>query len=261
MTQEQIKGKVKALVLRGSGLNCNNETEYALKLAGCDTSQVHINELASGKIKLSDCHVMVIPGGFCYGDDLGAGKIMANQIRHVLKKEVQKFVDQGKLLVGICNGFQVLVKTGFLPGNCNATLANNDSGHFEDRWIYLKPAAENIFTKGIKKLYVPVNHGEGKFVADEEGLKALGSNRQVSFRYCDSLLNESPAYPINPNGSMQNIAAVTNEKGNVFGIMPHPEKNISRYQHPRWTREEVNEEGDGMMIFRNMVRYAEERLA
>ena len=254
--------KVKALVLRGSGLNCNNETEYALKLAGAETSQAHINELAGGKARLSGYHIMVIPGGFCYGDDLGAGKVMANQIRHVLKKDVQQFVDEGKLLAGICNGFQVLVKTGFLPGNCSATLTNNDSGHFEDRWITIKPAAESIFTKGIKKMYVPVNHGEGKFVSDAGGLKELNERRQIAFKYCDKNLNEDNSYPSNPNGSIQNIAAITNEKGNVFGMMPHPEKHISKYQHPRWTREGemLNQEGDGLAIFRNMVMHAEEKL-
>ncbi len=251
---------VKALVLRGFGINCNNETEHALKLAGAQTIQAHVNELIRSSIKLSDFQIMIIPGGFSYGDDLGAGRILANQIRHSLKREFQEFIDNGNLVAGICNGFQVLVKTGFLPENCNATLTNNDSGHFEDRWITIKPAADNLFTKGIKSLYIPINHGEGKFVADENSLEILDKNRQIAFKYCDSNLHESSLYPTNPNGSIHNIAAITNEKGNVFGMMPHPEKYVIRLQHPRWTRESLPEEGDGLQFFRNMVEYAEEKL-
>ncbi len=251
---------VNSLILRGFGINCNNETEYALKLAGSETVQAHVNELIRKDIKLSAFQILVIPGGFSYGDDLGAGKILANQIRHSLKSEMQDFIDRGNLVVGICNGFQVLVKTGFLPGNCNATLTNNDSGHFEDRWVAIKPASDNLFTKGIRSMYIPVNHGEGKFVADEDSLNLLNKNRQIAFKYCDETLNESSIYPTNPNGSMQNIAAVTNEKGNVFGMMPHPEKFVSRLQHPRWTREALPEEGDGLKLFRNMVEYVEKNL-
>ena len=250
----------KALVLRGSGLNCNNETEHALKVAGAETAQAHMNDIMEGRISLEDFDVAVIPGGFSYGDDLGAGKIMAVQIKHSLKSDFQKFVAEGKLLVGICNGFQVLVKTGFLPGNCDATFTFNDSGHFEDRWIYLKPSADSIFTRGIKSLYVPVNHGEGKFVASEVDLTRLERNGQVAFKYCDRLLNDAKGYPANPNGAMRNIAAVTNIKGNVFGMMPHPEKFIIRYQHPRWTRETLPEEGQGFAVFRNIVNYAKARL-
>ncbi len=249
--------KAKALVLMGSGFNCNNETGHALKLAGAMVTQAHINEIAS-KVSLMDFQIMVLPGGFCYGDDLGAGKVMANQIRHVIKDDMKKFINDGRILAGICNGFQVLVKTGFLPGNIVSTLTSNDSGHFEDRWVYLKPEAENIFTKGISKMYVPVNHGEGKFVSGN--IDALKEARQVSFVYCDENLNETMSYPLNPNGSASAIAAVTNEQGNVFGMMPHPEKHVSRYQHPRWTREQLPEEGDGLQIFRNMVDYAREKL-
>ncbi|MBI2133139.1 phosphoribosylformylglycinamidine synthase I [Candidatus Woesearchaeota archaeon] len=251
---------VNAIVLRGFGINCNNETECALKLAGANTAQVHVNELIGGEKQLSEFQILVIPGGFSHGDDLGAGRILANQIRHSLKSEMQDFIARGNLVVGICNGFQVLVKTGFLPGNCNATLANNDSGRFEDRWVTVKSSSDNLFTKGIKSMYIPVNHGEGKFVAGEEGLRLLEKNDQVAFRYCDELLNESSCYPINPNGSLLNIAAITSKEGNVLGIMPHPEKFISRLQHPRWTRESLPDEGDGLALFRNMVEYAEKKL-
>ncbi len=243
----------KALVLRGSGLNCNNETEHALKVAGAETTQASVADLMEGKPSLNDFQIVIIPGGFSYGDDLGAGRIMATQIRHSLKSDFQKFVNDGKLLIGICNGFQVLIKTGFLPGNLDATLTFNDSGHFEDRWVYIKPVSDNIFTKGIKSMYVPVNHGEGKFVASEADIARLERLGQVSFKYCDARLNDAIEYPSNPNGSLHSIAAITNKKGNVFGMMPHPEKFIIRYQHPRWTRESLPEIGQGLAIFRNIV--------
>ena len=251
--------KVRALVLRAAGTNCEQETLLALQLAGADASLAHINELAKKKVQLSRFHIIIIPGGFAYGDDLGAGRILANEIRFRLRKEFTQYNESGKLLVGICNGFQALIKTGFLPGNCTATLTNNDSGHFEDRWVWLKAAGNSLFTQGIKSLYVPVNHGEGKFVAEEKDLAMLQRNRQVAFQYVDRSGNPD-SYPNNPNGSLDSIAAVTSKEGNVFGMMPHPEKYVSRYQHPRWTREQLPEEGAGLQIFKNMVRFAEEKL-
>ena len=254
-----INKKVKALVLRTAGTNCENETLLALNLAGADATLAHINELIKKKVLLNKFQIIVVPGGFAYGDDLGAGRILANEIRFRLKKEFDDYNESGNLLVGICNGFQALIKTGFLPGNCAATLTNNDSGHFEDRWVWLKTARDSLFTKGIASLYLPVNHGEGKFVAERKDLDMLRSNGQIALRYVDE--NGNPGgYPDNPNGSADGIAAVTNREGNVFGMMPHPEKYVNRYQHPRWTREKLPEEGAGLKIFRNMVNYAEGEL-
>lgn len=255
----------RALVIRAAGTNCNNETALAFELAGATAEQAHINELIKGTKKLEDYHMLAIPGGFSYGDDLGSGKVLANQLAIKLRQPLQEFIDSGKLVIGICNGFQVIIKMGLLPALRwphvqEATLTNNDSGKFEDRWVYMKAENDSIFTRGIKRIYLPVNHGEGKFVANDEVVKVLQQQKLIKLRYCDENSGDSPAYPDNPNGSLLNIAAITNKQGNVFGMMPHPEKFVTRYTHPRWTRERLPEEGEGLRIFRNMVKYAEEKL-
>ncbi len=265
--------KPKALVIRAAGTNCNNETALAFELAGAVAEQAHINELISGMTflgkrpikKLDDYHILAIPGGFSYGDDLGSGKVLANQLAIKLRQHLQRFVEDGKLVIGICNGFQVIIKMGLLPALKGiyvqeATLTNNDSGRFEDRWAWMRAEGESIFTKGIRRIYLPVNHGEGKFATDNETLRHLQQQKLIKLRYCDENGSDNISYPKNPNGSLLNIAAVTNQEGNVFGMMPHPEKFVSRYMHPRWTREELPEEGDGLRIFRNMAEYAEGRL-
>ncbi len=255
----------KALVLRAAGTNCNNETALAFELAGAAAGQVHINELISGSKKLDDCHILAIPGGFSYGDDLGSGKVFANQLSIHLGRQLQQFIESGRLVIGICNGFQVIIKMGLLPAlnrlyEQDATLTNNDSGRFEDRWVWMKAEGESIFTKGIKRIYLPVNHGEGKFVARNETMRHLKKDKLIKLRYTDEKGSETMEYPKNPNGSAMSIAAITNKAGNVFGIMPHPEKFVTKYTHPRWTRERLPEEGDGLRIFRNMTEYAKERL-
>lgn len=244
---------VKALILRSAGANCNNETEQALRMAGSETEQVHINKLISGEKKLSDYGIMAIPGGFSYGDYIAAGKILANQLSVNLRKDMQEFIDDGKVVVGICNGFQALVRAGFLPGDgTNATLANNDSGRFECRWIKLVRSNNNRLTEGINEIDVPVAHGEGKFFADEKTLERLEDNGQVVFRYSSS------AYPENPNGSVHDIAGISNIQGNVIGMMPHPERHLTCQNHPKWARREC-EEGAGLQFFRNTVRYCRRR--
>ncbi len=270
-----VKTKPKALVLRAAGTNCNNETALAFELAGAAAEQAHINELIMtflGKRtikKLDDYHILAIPGGFSYGDDLGSGKVFANQLMIKLRQQLEDFILSGKLVIGICNGFQVIIKMGLLPAlkgtfMQEATLANNDSGKFEDRWVYMKTENESIFTKGIKKLYMPVNHGEGKFVASREVMEQMRKQKLIKLRYVDESGRDNAAFPYNPNGSWLNIAAITNKEGNVFGMMPHPEKFVTRYTHPRWARERGNgnlpEEGEGLRIFRNMAEYAEKEL-
>lgn len=262
---EMVKAKPKALVIRAAGTNCNNETALAFELAGATAEQAHINELITGKKKLEDCQILAIPGGFSYGDDLGSGKVLANQLAIKLRQPLQEFIESGKLVIGICNGFQVIIKMGLLPAlrwlyAQEATLTNNDSGKFEDRWVHMKAENDSIFTKGIKRIYLPVNHGEGKFAAGSEVLQQLQKERLVKLKYCDEKGNETAQYPANPNGSMLGIAAITNKQGNVFGIMPHPEKFVTKYTHPRWTRERLPEEGDGLRIFRNMAEYAQKEL-
>ncbi|HLD97366.1 MAG TPA: phosphoribosylformylglycinamidine synthase I [Candidatus Nanoarchaeia archaeon] len=260
-----MKNKAKALVVRAAGTNCNSETAKAFEMAGATAEQAHINELITGGKKLSDYHILAVPGGFSYGDDLGSGKIFANQLAIKLGWQLQEYVESKKLVIGICNGFQVLIKLGLLPAiestfAQEATLTNNDSGKFEDRWVYLKAENDSIFTKGIKKLYLPVNHGEGKFVADSSVIEELNRHRLVKMKYADEKGSEKAPYPYNPNGSQLNIAGITNKQGNVFGMMPHPEKFVEKHTHPRWTREQLPDEGEGLRIFRNMVEHAEKEL-
>ncbi|MBI2549742.1 phosphoribosylformylglycinamidine synthase I [Candidatus Woesearchaeota archaeon] len=259
------KTKPKALVIRAAGTNCNNETALAFELAGAAAEQVHVNELIHGRKEINDYHILAIPGGFSYGDDLGSGKVLANQLAIKLKQQLENFVLAGKLAIGICNGFQVIIKMGLLPAlkgtfMQEATLANNDSGKFEDRWVWMKAENDSIFTRGIKRIYLPVNHGEGKFVASNEVIGQLRKQKLIKLRYADESGMDNAAYPYNPNGSQLNIAAITNREGNVFGMMPHPEKFVTKYAHPRWTRENLPDEGDGLRIFRNMVEYAESKL-
>jgi len=259
--------EVKAIVLRAAGINCDVETEYALESAGAKTQRVHINRMIEDKNFLEKYHILVLPGGFSYGDDVAAGRILANQIVYHLREAVQKFVDDGKLVIGICNGFQVLVKAGILPGGESAggqrqvTITNNDSGKFEDRWVYLAPQTDKcVFIEPGRRIYLPVAHGEGKVVAyDEAALERIKSDGHVAFRYVDEDGNEGP-YPVNPNGSVESIAGLTDSTGRVLGLMPHPERFVRRTQHPHWTRLPDDKEGDGMMIFRRAVEYVREKL-
>ncbi len=259
------KTKPKAIVIRAAGTNCNNETALAFSLAGAEVEQAHINQLIKGEKSLSGFQILAIPGGFSYGDDLGSGKVFANQLSINLSQPLKEFIESGKLVLGICNGFQAIIKMGLLPALNglylqDATLTINDSGKFEDRWVWMKAENESLFTKGIGKIFLPVNHGEGKFVASDETLGQMQKAKLIKLRYVDEKGGETGKYPFNPNGSMQAIAAISNKQGNVFGMMPHPEKFVSRQTHPRWKREDLPEEGDGLKIFRNMVEYASERL-
>ncbi len=269
--------KPKAIVISGYGINCENETAHALTLAGADSKIVHLSKLMHGEEKLEDYQIMLIPGGFSGGDDLGAGRYFANKLNYRLGEEFYKFIEAGKLIGDICNGFQVIVKLGVLPGFepdfkvQNATLAFNDSGRFEDRWVYLKvnPQSPCVFTKGIEKLYLPVRHGEGKFIpANKKVLAKLWSNNQVALQYVNERL-ELASYPYNPNGSVDNIAGICSPGGRIFGLMPHPEAFTHFTNHPRWTRireamkragKQMPEEGDGIKIFRNAVEFAREHL-
>ncbi|MCP3686023.1 MAG: phosphoribosylformylglycinamidine synthase I [bacterium] len=252
---------VKAVVLRTAGTNCDYETRHALELSGAKTDLIHINELISNKKSLKDYQILVIAGGFSYGDDLGAGKILANKMIYRMKEQLDEFVKDKKLIIGICNGFQVLVKTGLLPGNGGqtASLTTNDSSKFECRWIRMKLGRECAFTTGMKEIIeLPIAHGEGKFVADDKTMESIKQNDQIVFKYVDER-GEETGYPANPNGSMESIAGICNKEGNVFGLMPHPERFLDKYSHPRWTRENIKE-GDGLAIFKNAVEYAKKNL-
>lgn len=256
--------KVKAIVLRVAGTNCEVETAYAFKLAGADADIVHMKELYRRRRSLEEYQVLALPGGFSYGDDVAAAKLWANELKYRLGKDVKRFVEEGKPVIGICNGFQVLVKSGLLPafestiGKQEATLAFNDIGLYHDRWVYLRPESDKcVFTKGLRKLiFLPVAHAEGKFVIEPEGLRKLEENGQIVFRYTDGEGNLA-GFPWNPNGSVGNIAGICNPEGNVLGLMPHPERYLHKWMHPLWTKlQNLDPEGDGLILFKNAVEYA-----
>jgi phosphoribosylformylglycinamidine synthase len=275
--------EVRAIVLRAAGINCDMETEYALELAGAKAQRVHINRIIEDKSRLDEFQIIVFPGGFSYGDDVAAGKILANQVVHHLSEPVLKSIEDGKLVLGICNGFQVLVKAGILPGeggesatagtekdrpsktgNQAVTITYNDSGKFEDRWVYLAPQTDRcIFIEAGRQISLPIAHGEGKVVTkDQATLDRLKSEGRVAFKYVDKNGREGD-YPVNPNGSVDSIAGLTDSTGRVLGLMPHPERFVRPTQHPHWTRLKgkfENGQGDGMTIFNNAVKYVRENL-
>lgn len=265
--------KPKVCILRSAGTNCDKETAFAFAKANGLPELVHINKLISGEDKLDNYHILAIPGGFSYGDDFGAGKILANELRFKLIDAIMKFLAKGKLIIGICNGFQTLVKSGLLPGNSDlrqeVSLIINDSGKFEDRWVYLnrgqrtedREQSKCVWTQGLPEIiYLPVAHGEGKFITgDESILQRLRANRQIVFRYCNEK-GESQGYPCNPNGSEDNIAGICDETGRILGLMPHPERHVEVSQHPRWAPAPDKKEGDGLQIFRNGVEYVKKYL-
>lgn len=263
---------VNVIVLRTAGTNCNEEAGFAFTHLGARASQVHINDLAAGKTRLSDFHILVVPGGFSYGDDVASGRILANELRLKLGNDLRKFIADGKLVIGICNGFQVLVKAGILPGLQNtdgnsshqdATLFYNDSAKFEDRWVHLAVnGGKCVWTKDMPaQIYLPVAHGEGKFIPkNEDVLTELKNNGQVVFTYCTAE-GKKPSYPQNPNGSTEDIAGICDPTGRVLGLMPHPERHFLFEQHPFWTRLFRNSDfGDGAPIFRNGMEYAKKHL-
>jgi phosphoribosylformylglycinamidine synthase len=259
--------KVKAIILRTAGTNCDKETAFAFESAGAAAELVHINELSAGRKKLEDYKILAIPGGFTYGDDIASGKILANELKNTLEEPLERFIKDGKLIIGICNGFQVLVKAGILPNlagdfkTIEATLTLNDSNKFEDRWVYLKsPATRCIWTKGMDGVIaLPVAHGEGKFVPENKAvLNRLKKDGLIAVTYC-SETGKKAEYPQNPNGAVGAIAGICDPTGRIFGLMPHPERHLSAFQHPEWTRKasiRKGAEGDGFKIFKNGVDFA-----
>ena len=266
----------RALVLRAPGINCDRETAQACRLVGFETTLLHINELIKAPDTLLNYHFLVIPGGFSYGDDLGAGTLLAKNLLIHLGKQLRSFVDEGRPVLGICNGFQVLVRAGLLPGDTQdvetppvgdlpgadaspeATLTENVSGIFECRWVKLAVQSSNcIFTRGIDRLIeLPVAHGEGQFVLNDD-LRRLWECGQIALVYTtgDVASQDEVPYPANPNGSLGNTAGICNARGNVFGLMPHPERYVNSLQHPL-RRVASNGQGDGIQIFKNAYEYA-----
>jgi phosphoribosylformylglycinamidine synthase I len=279
--------KPRALILHANGINRDLEAANAFEVAGAEADIVHINQLRAGDAKWEDYQILCIPGGFSYADALGGGKLMALEMNVFFPDQVREFVESGKPVIGICNGFQALVKSGILPDlplarpaaparkgsrakaspkakaapfGGRATLTFNESGRFECRWIYLKPRSQKcLWTRDLEELvYCPVAHGEGRFLlGDPKELKNLEAGDQLALGFV--FPDGSPAngtYPDNPNGSLADIAGICNAKGNVLGLMPHPEDHIYEWQHPRFGRGERGQQG--LEIFLNGVDYASE---
>jgi len=265
--------KVNALILTGFGLNCDNETAHVFELAGAKAHKIHINSLISGKIKLKDFQILVFGGGFSWGDDHGAGVIQALKLKDHIGNELLSFVDHGNLVIGICNGFQALVNLGLLPGLDNdytkrsVAITYNDCGNFRDQWVHLSANKKSpcVFTKDIDIADFPIRHGEGKFIADKKMIDTLVDNNQVVFQYADK--SGSPAkgrFPLNPNGSIDDIAGICDPTGRIFGLMPHPEAYNHFTNHPDWTRKiqllkredkTLDQETIGVKLFKNGVDY------
>jgi phosphoribosylformylglycinamidine synthase I len=269
--------KPKSLVLFGNGINCEHETSHAHRLVGFDAHLLHINALMDDPKQIHQYAFINFPGGFLDGDDLGAAKAQAVKWKYQriagsgerFIDELERFVGQGKIMLGICNGFQLLVKIGLLPGlngdygRQSITLTFNDSGKFEDRWVYLKINKNSrcIFTRDMDTIYLPVRHGEGKLIAEsDETLQGVEQGRHVVMQYARQDGAVTSEYPLNPNGSALAIAGVCDYSGRILGLMPHPEAFVHYTQHPRWTRESLSQEGDGLKIFRNAFQYVIEHL-
>ena len=264
----------KVLIPVGYGLNCEDETIFTWEFVGAKATKVHINSLCENPRMLSDYHILDLIGGFSDGDHIAAGKVHANRLRYRLSEELIQFIGDGKLIIGVCNGFQTLVKAGFLPGfdrsytALNVTLTYNDSGIFEDRWVHLKVNTESncVFTKGLEKLYLPVRHGEGKLVVkDKSILKKLEKGDQIVLKYIHEKTREpTMEYPYNPNGSVAAIAGICDPTGRVFGMMPHREAFWSPYNYPHWPRLKIRgkvpEEKHSLQISRNAVEYVKNGL-
>jgi phosphoribosylformylglycinamidine synthase subunit PurQ / glutaminase len=261
------------LILRAPGTNCDGEAAHAFTLGGGRAETLHINRLLEQPSLYGQFQILCVPGGFSFGDDIASGRILANLIRHHLADAMGEFKAAGKLILGICNGFQVLIKSGLLLDDDPqhgppATLAWNQSGRFEDRWIHLSvDGSKCVFLAGIESMYLPVAHGEGRFVTrSPEMLDNLSHAGQLVLRYdlaggAESTAHHSPLtthqlpYPENPNGSEVDVAGVCDATGHVFGLMPHPERHVDPTQHPRWTRGEAKTPGDGLRVFENAVAY------
>ena len=260
----------KAIIMSGFGINSEMETQEVLARAGMASDIVHINDLIAGRNRLSDYRLLVFPGGFSYGDDTGAGNAYANRVRNNLWEDLVEFLDGDNLVLGICNGFQILANLGLVPAfdkqyTRDIALMPNRSGRLECRFVTLKPAADNLWTRNIERIYCPVAHGEGNFYCSKETLQRLKRQKMIAFTYCrEDLRPAEGEYPFNPNGSVEDIAGITSADGKVLGLMPHPERAMEFVNLYDWPlrRERMKREGVvvpaeslNMQFFRNVVEY------
>jgi len=256
--------KPRIAILTGYGINSDVELAHSFNLAGGDAVRVHLHDAIDGRVRLDDFAILAVPGGFSFGDHIASGRVFANRLRYKLGDTLLRLREKKVPMIGICNGFQVLVKLGLLPGTEPAsfaqtcTLTYNDSGRFENRWCHLQadPKNPSPWLKGIVRLYLPVRHGEGKFIPGSDALlKELQGNGQTCLRYVTADGSTPQGFPENPNGSVDHVAALCSKDGLVFGLMPHPEAHVLPTQHPQWQRDGLKAEGDGLRIFRNAVEY------
>jgi phosphoribosylformylglycinamidine synthase I len=256
---------VRILVLRAPGTNCDRESGYAFERFGARITNVHVNALLDNPKQLSRVHGLVIPGGFSYGDDLGAGTVLGTALRTQLSDPTRRLVDKGGIVLGICNGFQVLVKTGLLPGydetgdgepDRTVALASNMQNRYEDRWVTLKAVTDNsVFLKRGDLIHCPVAHAEGRLVCSDAVLDRMSAADQIALRYVTPE-GESPApFPYNPNGSLDDIAGITDPTGRVLGLMPHPERNQFPWQDARFHRGTAPRKPEGLKPFENAMRH------
>lgn len=249
-------------VITGFGINADEELALAFRMCGAEAHRVHVTDLVARPDLLFDYRILAFPGGFSFGDHLGSGKVFATLFRRNLGPRMEKFIRDGGLAVGICNGFQVLVKMGALPNTRGTweqevSLVHNDSGRYEDRWVRVRfdPASRCAWTRGLREMELPVRHGEGKFLTrSPDQLPALSRDGLVALRYCAGGGGE-PRYPEDPNGSEGHVAGICDPSGRVLGLMPHPEAFVRPQNHPEWTSR-PRQQAEGLLIFENGVKAA-----
>ena len=268
------KSDVRVLVITGFGLNCEKETACAFTAAGATAEQVHLNDILGGRRSLDEFHILAFIGGFSFGDHIGAGTVFANRVKCRMREQLDKFMRDGKLIIGICNGFQTITRLGLVPAGMDrpfkqeVAIAQNIQGVFRDDWVMLRtnPDSPCVFTRGIDMIPMPIRHGEGRFVAESDDLMAdLKQNNLVTFQYADPESGEpTMEFPHNPNASQNAVAGICDPTGRIFGLMPHPEAYLSPYNHPHWQRQKINgvlpDRGLGQAIFDNAVQFAAREL-
>ena len=260
--------KPKVLIITGYGVNCEAESEHAWKQAGAEPSLVHLNDLLDNPDQIQEFQAMMFIGGFSYGDHMTSGHVFALRVKHHMQAQLQQFIDDGKLIMGICNGFQVMTKMGLLPGldgnyfEPKVSLMQNDCGTFQNFWcdIRFEDNSPSVFTKGLGTLPLPIRHGEGKiFTLDAELVARMEAEGCVAARYVDADNNPTQEFPANPNGSLNAIAGLSDPTGRIFGMMPHPEAYLFPENHPNWDQQKLEgtlpEQGLGLKLFTNAVNF------